>query len=149
MTFPTGLPGEGQPIVTTGLRGVGDVIFLQCEANGKARMGQDHWGSQPLLSEPFYLDTSVAHKVEVSFGGLYPPQDSAFYLNRPTLAGLRGKTIILLDGRPVLNAEEISHPSTPSRITVGANLIGGTTANALFSGSVRDVELDSLSVLPR
>jgi hypothetical protein len=146
--IPIGLPGEGQPLVTTGLRGIGDVIFLRYEANGKARIGQDHWGSSSLLSEPFVLDTTVSHTVDISLGGLFPPADSAFYISQPNLSGPRAKTIVLLDGRLVLDAQEESHPSMPARITVGANLIGGTTARSLFSGDLKDVELAPLSAFP-
>ena len=97
-------------------------------------MGQDHWGSQLLLSEPFTLDTSTPHTVDVScLGGLYPPLESPLYGVHPELVAERGKTIILIDGHLVLDAKAMSHPSTPATINVGANLIGGTTARSLFS----------------
>jgi hypothetical protein len=147
MTVPKGLSGEGQPIVTTGRTGIGDVIFLRYEADGMARIGQDHWGSQLLLSDPFKLDTSVLHTIVVSFGGLYPPAESSLDSAQPMMSGKRTKTIVLFDGRPVLDTQKVSHPSTPTQITVGANLIGGTTARSLFSGEMQSIELAPLSSL--
>jgi hypothetical protein len=147
MTFPRGSPGEGQPIVTTGLRGIGDILFLRYGANGMARVGQDHWGSQLLLSAPFELTVGVPHTLVVSFGALYPPSDTVLVSAPPELGALRKKTVVLFDGQPVLSSDEPSHPSAPENITVGANLIGGTTARSLFSGVVDQVLPASLDAV--
>jgi hypothetical protein len=141
MVVPAGNAGEAQPIVTTGLRGIGDVIFLRYEAGGMARIGQDHWGSKLLLSEPFELTAGVEHEFTVSFGALYPPSDAAPIAGESVPAGLRGRTIVYFDGRQVLSALQPSHPSPPERIMVGIDLIGATTSHSIFSGQIGDVEL--------
>jgi putative flippase GtrA len=139
MVVPAGTVGDAQPIVTTGLRGIGDVIFLRYEADGMAVVGQDHWGSKLLLSEPFPLATGMEHTLVVSLGALYPPADAKIAQGSVVPEELRGRTIILVDGRKVLNAEEPSHPSQPERIMVGAALIGATTSHSIFSGQVTGV----------
>jgi hypothetical protein len=140
MVFPAGATGEGQPIVTTGSRGIGDVIYLRYEAGGMARIGQDHWGSKLLLSEPFELKAGSQHTLAVSLGSLYPPAVQNAAGDGKAVDELRGMTVVVVDGRTVLSESEPSHPSTPERITVGANLIGGTTSRSLFSGRILSVE---------
>jgi hypothetical protein len=143
--FPQDAPGYGEPIVTTGLRGIGDVLFLRYEADGKARIGEDHWGSPLLLSEPFAFDSSVAHTLVVSMGALFPSDADSPPSEREKIARLRGRTVIMLDGREVLSAAEASHPTSPDHIMVGANVIGGTTARSILAGKVESIKPAALA----
>lgn len=140
MVFPPGATGEGQPIITTGSRGIGDVIYLRYEDGGMARIGQDHWGSKLLLSEAFELEAGAEHTLTVSLGSLFPPEGGRNSGDETAIGGLRGRTVVIVDGRRILSEVEPSHPSPPQRITVGANLIGGTTSRSLFSGRILGIE---------
>jgi len=129
---PAGTAGFAQPIVTTGLPGIGDVIFLRYADNGEVQIGHDHWGSQPLLSDLFPLSLGEAHTITVSFGGLFPPDGP--------LATPRKHTSVMIDGRKVLDADDPSHPSVPANIMIGLNMIGASTAKPFFTDVIDSVE---------
>ncbi|HEY1794312.1 MAG TPA: hypothetical protein VGG34_15465 [Opitutaceae bacterium] len=131
-----GAKGATEPLLTTGLRGVGDVLFLEYLGNGMARVGQDHWGSPLLLSRPFALGDSPVHTAEVSLGSLYP---AAGEPGAAAAGTLPARTIVVFDGRKVLDAPQASHPSRPEYIMAGVNLIGATTAPPFLSGAVLSV----------
>jgi hypothetical protein len=139
IVVPRARPGFGQPIVTTGFPGGGDFIFMSYEPDGKVRINQDHWGSPLAQSEPIVLEPGSEHEFSVSFGALYPPEDAPLYRRHPELLGLRSRVIVSIDGRTVLSAVQLSHPTPPGRIIVGANFIGGSYAASLFTGSITEL----------
>ena len=133
-------PGPGRPIVTSGYPGAGDFIFLDFDRNGTASIVQDHWGSALVRSAPFQFDPRADHTLIVSYGALFPPPGSELYTKRPELLELRGRLVVLVDGRRILSEAVPSHPSAPDRILLGANLIGGSSTGALFDGRIADAE---------
>lgn len=142
-------PGLGRPIITSGYPGGGDFIFLEFDPSGSATIVQDHWGSPLVRSQPFQMAPHVNHTLILSFGALYPPLGCALYQRQPELLEIRRRLVVLVDGRRVLSAVQSSHPSPPERIILGANLIGGSSAGAIFDGSIDNVETAPIeSVLP-
>jgi hypothetical protein len=133
-------PGLGQPIITTGVPGGGDFIFLDFGTDGLARIVLDHWGSAPVRSAGFTLPPGGWHELTMSFGGLFPPPQCALYERQPELLKLRSILVILVDGRRVLSSAEPSHLTPAARIILGANLIGGSSTGPLFGGSITEVE---------
>jgi len=144
VTVPADWGGSGEPLITTGYPGGGDFVFIERGAGDLARITQDHWGAPLRSSEPFRLAAGAGHRFAISFGALYPPQGAALYRERPDLLALRSKIIVSVDGVRVLAADQASHPTARERIIVGANLIGGSSAAAVFTGSIRDVALAPL-----
>ncbi len=51
----------GQPIVSSGSTGAGDVIFLLSQPDNTARIGVDHWGHEGSVSEPFAFERGREH----------------------------------------------------------------------------------------
>jgi hypothetical protein len=136
--------GLGLPLVTTGYPGGGDFVFLQRDKGDQFRVSQDHWGSVLATSEPFRLQAGVAHTLTLSFGALYPPEGSALYTEHPELLANRGRIVVTVDGTKVFSAEKPSHPTAPDRIIVGANLIGGSSADSIFNGQISAIGLAPL-----
>lgn len=139
LTVPQRRPGMGQPLLTTGYPGGGDFIYLSQEAGGAVRVIQDHWGSALARSEPIALEPGTEHTVALSFGALFPPAGAALYRRHPEYLKLRDRVTVSVDGRTILDAAQLSHPTPPDRITVGTNLIGGSNAGPLFAGTIANL----------
>jgi hypothetical protein len=139
VSFSAGTPGESQPILTTGITGAGDMLFIRYDAGGMARICLDHWGAPLTASEPFAVMAGERHNLVVSIGGLFPPAGSSLYLGDPRLAVDRGRVRVDLDGRRILSADRSSYPSRPEWITIGANFLGGSSVGTPFQGQLGKV----------
>lgn len=125
------LPATGeipnQPLLTTGIVGRGDGLFLESVSPGWFVVGLDHWGSQPLRSQPVALGSSERHHLKVTFGTK---------VNRQLT--VRGRLRVELDGAVVLEADADFFPAEPAQVFFGANPIGMSTSQPTFAvGSFR------------
>jgi hypothetical protein len=134
--FPLGQAGQAEPLVVSGVTGKGDFIYVRYLEDGRVRFGYDHWGIGGIESEPVLLDKSRRTVVVINAGALMPPEISKLYSNSSTLKILRDRVILNVDGQVVLSKKMGSHPTSPSTIAIGQNLIGGSTTAALFSGEI-------------
>jgi hypothetical protein len=139
VTFAAGTPGESQPILTTGVTGAGDMLFIRYEADGMARICLDHWGAPLTASDPFAVAAGEQRNLMVSIGSLFPPEGSNLYLGDSRLAVARGKALVDLDGHRILSADRSSYASRPEWITLGANFIGGSSVGMAFQGQIGKV----------
>ena len=139
ITFGNGLPGESQPILTTGVIGAGDFVFIRYEDGGRARICLDHWGRGLTASEPFAVEPGRTHALTLCFGALLPQASRPFYQSHPELLLLTRQARVELDGRRILDAPYESHPNRPEWITLGANFIGGSSTGSAFLGTVSKV----------
>lgn len=138
--------GTREAVLTTGKNGEGDVFFVEYEGNGLVRLGWDHWGAIATLSDPILITLDHPHELAFSFAGLFPPGDAPLYHDRPDLASLRTRTVVLFDGKPVLSRPVTSFTSGRDQIAVGANFIGGSVATLPFTGRISQVERADISV---
>ena len=141
VVFPEVSGGVGQPLLTSGVPGAGDFLFLKCDSAGSARIVQDHWGAPLVASDPFPVEPGSVHELEVSLGMLMPPAGASLYREHPELLVLRERTLVRLDGRVILSAAQACHPTPSSRILLGTNFIGGSSTQSIFDGTVTDVSL--------
>jgi hypothetical protein len=113
------------PLLTTGIVGRGDGLFLTSLSPGRIIVGFDHWGSQPLLSAP--LEVSAGrHRLRVSFGARISPE-----LTTP------GRLRVELDGRQVFDTDRDFFPAEPKLVFFGANPIGMSTSPPAWTGVLR------------
>jgi hypothetical protein len=75
---------------------------------------------------------------------MLPPTEVSAFAHTPAVAALRGMAVIAVNGRVVLKAPASAHPSTPENITIGKNLIGGSTASSRFTGEVIAVKSEPM-----
>lgn len=133
--------GSAEPLLTTGRTGAGDCLSLRRDADGRFRLGFDHWGiREMLLSEPFPLQVGSVHTFTVSIGSLYPASSSALFVAHPEWRKLLTEVFVLLDGRTVLQGRRAAFTSPPASVDYGENRIGISTAGRLFSGRITDVK---------
>jgi hypothetical protein len=131
--FPSNRTGYGEPLISTGQNGRGDLIFIRYEKKGKLRIGFDHWGAPELMSDLLEAMPGKTHEIVLSMGSLLPPLDGD---DEHTYTSLRDRCVVLLDGRVVLDVKSEFFPTTLEQISVGANAIGASTAEKTFSGNV-------------
>jgi hypothetical protein len=141
--FPTDKVGRHEPLLSTGRTGEGDFVYVVYADDHHVRIGYDHWGVGGALSDPVAVDYQVPHEFWIRTGALYPllGDDAAWHGTPPGLRqGLKKRSEIELDGTVVVSSAIPSYPSTPTEITVGHNRIGGSSADADFSGIVEFME---------
>jgi hypothetical protein len=140
LMFSGALPGDSEPILTTGSTGAGDVVFVRYEAGGLARICLDHWGSPLACSDPFPTEPGKRHEVTLSLKSLFPPDAPGVGSGRPSRAEEQRRTRVDLDGRTILDCLLESHPAAPGSIALGANFIGGSSAGPAFRGEILSVD---------
>ncbi|HTL69061.1 MAG TPA: hypothetical protein VL200_15455 [Lacunisphaera sp.] len=113
----------GLPLVTTGIVGRGDGLFVEHLSASRVRFGLDHWGSQPLLSAPVPVEPGRTYVISVSLGARVSGTVT-----------VPGHLEVRLDGKPVLDAPVDLFPAKPDQVFFGANPIGMSTSQPKFSG---------------
>ena len=139
LRFPRNLTGRNEPIVVTGVTGKGDFIFVRYEDGQHIRIGLDHWLVGGPLSEPIACDYGVPHELTISLGSLLAPVDPK-QPDAAAVARLRTHGLVQLDGKTIIACVSAFHPTKPEQITLGANRIGGSTAESLFYGDILRAE---------
>jgi hypothetical protein len=143
VTFPVNKTGRHEPIMTSGINGAGDFIYVVYEDDQHVRLGFDHWNGGGVLTGPIAVDYHAPHEIWISASSLYPqkPDDPAWQgIPIGDRERLRTHTLVALDGTTVINAAQPTYPSAPAHVDFGENRIGGSTADASFSGLVHSVD---------
>ena len=139
------VPGaRADPVLTSGVPGAGDFVYVRVLDSSHARFGIDHWGTGLTESGTVVVDpTRSTHDLLISSGALYPPPESSLYRVHPEWRTLKGRVIIVLDGHVVLNAPVATFEAKLGDVAVGFNAIGGSTTSTLFSGAILRTEIVS------
>jgi|GEM_PF-902860 hypothetical protein len=139
VTFPLNRTGRHEPILTTGVTGAGDFVYIIYEDAHHVRLGLDHWNGMAFVSDPIAVDYQAPHEIWISTGALYPAK-----AGDPTWDGippaeqsrLRTQVRVFLDGKAVISSATTTYPTGPGQVTFFENRIGGSTADANFTGIV-------------
>jgi len=143
LRFPTDAkPGRYDPLLVSGVTGAGDFCNVFYPAPGKVAFSHDAWGLGGSASATYTVDLAQEHIVEIDHGGLYPDPDSN--ITTPQWAeaarGMRNRVRILLNGLVVMDVGDQVHRAAPETVTVGENLLGGSSTAARFSGTLISAE---------
>jgi hypothetical protein len=130
--LPLGNLTTSEPLVTTGITGAGDVIYLSYLGSNRISVGHDSWGHPAKVSEPFQVNFVLPQTIEVSMRSLASPRP----WGSKTLAGVSVKW----NGREILSDERSPYPSGPNGVVIGANPIGASTCEPAFTGEVLESE---------
>lgn len=127
LKFPAFAGRRNEPLLSTGVTGRGDLIYVIYADARHVSFGHDHWGHGGSQSAPVEIDPEAEQVIEVRcpplLGAAAPPGWS-----------------LRLDGREVLANSEPFHPCEPGTVSVLANEIHASTAAMFFSGEARAVE---------
>jgi len=131
VVFPSWVPGTQEPLVVTGLTGAGDFVYVRYVDATHVAFGFDHWGIGGLKGGPVEVDYARTHRVAITFQSLYPGDSASHKSDLVRVA---------VDGRAALEGNFVCHPSRADQITIGRNLIGGSTCGSIFLGRILSVE---------
>lgn len=139
--LPRGETNRQQPLLVTGRPHAGLFVYVAYHDAEHVRIGVDSWGRLGFQSDPIKADYFGEHEIVVDAGSLYPT-------GHPTLGDLpvdelarRQKHLrIDFNGHPVIDREVDTHTSRPSDVTVGRNLIGGSSCEPKFAGEILSAE---------
>ena len=136
LLLPKGLAARQQPIVVTGRPGTANFVYIAYPDDEHIRVGIDIWG-YARLSEPLPVDYNQEQELVVSGGMLYPTGDPFMRALSPFMRDrLRRGLRVELNGRTVLLEGRPTYDSSPSTITIGRTIVGGSGLESRFSGAI-------------
>lgn len=135
--FPA--PGVAEPLLAAGVTGAGDFLNVVYQGDAAIQIGYDHWGYGAFVSEIFPVRPGEEIVVHLSAGFLFPPDWVPSAGESEAVAALRGRVVVAVGGRRLLDRPADAHPSRADQVTVGVNRIGGSTAAERFSGEITAV----------
>ncbi len=138
LRFPADKTLQAEPIVTAGVEEAGDFVYVVYCDPAHIRIGFDHWFKGGPLSEPIRVDLAKEHDIEISMGSLFPPEEDIIFvgMSAKSVAQLKGRMWVKLDGRTVIDASSEFWDSPPTQVAIGRNEIKGTTSNPRFTGEI-------------
>jgi len=136
--FPEFKAMVGEPLVSTGRSGAGDLVYVFYLGPGRLRFAHDDWNSGQLETEAVPFDPAAEHVIEIDFGGLRPAAAPG-----PRTSG---KFRLRFDGRELVAQDRPFHPATAAEVSFGFNAIGASTADPQFRGE--ELTVERLKALP-
>ena len=121
--FPPFKAMVGEPLVSTGRTGAGDLIYAFYLGPGRLRFAHDSWSSGQLETGPVRFDPAEEQVIDLDFGALHPAK----------AAGL-GPFRLHFNGREIVAQDRPYHPAKPTEAAFGLNAIAASTADVRFSG---------------
>lgn len=131
------------PLLSSGPKGRGDLVFIRRENDGRFRLGHDHWGGGAGLSEPFLVDTTRAVEFVIAMG--------PFLAATPTGPGddTRPRMLFARQGDDILfNRLVPFHPTDPSELSLGENRTASTSVPSRLTTEFLSCEPAALGTLP-
>jgi hypothetical protein len=126
LRFPDFTAIYGEPLVSTGQSGAGDLVYVTYLASGLVRFGHDCWNHGSVETAPVSFDPSKEQTVDVDMGSMSAgPNDRA---DGETRFQLR------FNGRLLASMYRPFHPSESVDVVFGYNAIHASTAAASFTG---------------
>jgi hypothetical protein len=139
ISLPHHATGRSEPLLSTGVTGAADIIYLQYIDGSHVRIGFDHWAYGGGVSGPIKVDYSVPHDVWISTGALFPAStdDPAWgKLSPDARKQLKSGVLVTIDGREALSCPGKTYPSAPGNVVVARNPAGASTCEAEFTGQL-------------
>jgi len=132
--FPVRVGDEGLPLIATGNRDAGDMLFVRLQTDGQIRIGHDCFGAGAIVSAPLPYDPTVDQVIEVEMGSLYPPGLE----DLPPFA--RSRLRVALNGNLLIDTSRPFNPSLAEEVEFGFNTLGASSAIDYFPGAIRRIE---------
>jgi hypothetical protein len=121
--------GVCEPLLTTGVTGHGDGLYVHYIDRDAVALGFDHWGVGGPVSPPLQVDYRALQQITIAFGSLLAADDPR-----------HGRLYVAMNGRKVFDLPAKFHPARPQEAAVGKNPIGLSTSEAVFQGRILSIE---------
>lgn len=141
--FPAEAPhGYHDPLLVSGVAGRGDFIYAFYPSPGKVAFSHDCWGFGGQTSSTVTIDPKLEHQIEIEHGGLYPPLNDPLWAqaSQSQRNSYKSELRIRLDGVVVLEDGAYANDASPTSVTAGINLIGGSSTGPRFLGQLLSAE---------
>lgn len=136
LEFPSGQPGQSEPIVSAGATGRGDVLVVHYVDSRHVTFSLDHWGYGGPVSGPVEMKPGVRQKLIVSFGSFFPASGRPSYAIPSRWSDAARKLEVTLDNQKVIEVETPFYDAPSETVVVGRNQIGSTACATSFSGQI-------------
>ncbi|GEM_PF-6398956 len=130
--------GESEPLVSTGVPGSGDTIYVKYLSATTGQVCYDHWGVEGFPSNIFQIDPNRAYIIEVSFGSFYPGID---------LGALSRNVIVKVDGMTLLDRPTGFHATKPEQIVIGKNQVDCGVCGLQFTGEIIEARRAGMRII--
>jgi hypothetical protein len=124
--LPTGRSGAREPLIATGAPGAGDLLFVHYDDDAHLRLGFQHAGAEPILSEPLIVVPGQIQLLEASLGSFYPAASG----NNESAHAL----IVRLNNRMVWAQAQAFYPAASPDF--GTNSWHSEICGAAFTGKI-------------
>lgn len=130
LSLPGGRVGFSEPLITTGVAGRGDSLFVRYLDPSHIVLGFDHWGVSCVETPPIAVDYRSVQTLAIAYGAFLSPSAKG-------AARLR----LELNGAVVLDIPQTFHPTTAAQVRIGENHIGASTSGPRFTGEVLEARV--------
>ena len=137
LSFPSDRTGLSEPLLATGRRGAGDLLYVNYLEGGRVSFGLDHAGRGSFRTEPVAIDFTAPHQLDVTMGSLLREGDGAGGGGREADAR---RFVLKLDGQLLVDTLTTLQPVGAGETVLGFNGLGVTTVQGLFFGKILGVE---------
>jgi hypothetical protein len=137
--FPKDRSGPGEPLISTGRRGSGDIFFVTYLGGGRVRFGLENAGSV-VATDPVKIDFDAEHIVDLEMGSLYPPGATFPGYSPEEILRAQRRYSVRFDGSTLVMVQRTFQPSEAEEVVPALNTIGATTATESFTGTIVSVE---------
>jgi len=149
LRLPVMHAATADPLLMTGAGAASDLLSCTFDGHGRIGFALDHFGSGGPRSTWLPYDPLRLHTVVIWMGSLAGrgvPQSGSSTLP------WSDRLLVILDGKTILNTEQVFYAGSPESIVIGRNACGSTTAGPTFTGlvaGVRQVGFEGLPALNR
>jgi hypothetical protein len=116
-----------EPLLVLGHAGAADVVYVEYDAPGQARLGYDHWGRGGPQTEPFRISPGQPVRISIRTPSLMSSARAA----------RTAPVTITVDGKTYLSASLPWYRIQPREIALGRNSIGVSSCVMAFSGQLQ------------
>lgn len=123
--------GAREPIVTAGVTGGADFLYLVYLDATHVRFGLEHWGKAGIFSPVVTWPGPAPRRLDIALGSF------------PAAVGMalaaRDHVTLRLDGTVIWSSPARFYHADSADVFVGRNPVGGTACRSLFSGTMTSV----------
>jgi len=130
---------DAQPVLSSGVTGRGNMLYLHNLPDGTFRFGMDFWGLGAQFSPPLARPAGGPHVLEIFVGPQVARRAAEAFpgLNIGDLPSAPPRLAVWLDGRLVWSTPVIAHADSYDFTGAGTNTQGFSTTGPAYAGHLR------------
>jgi len=133
VVIPWAVEARSEPLVTTGIAGAGDCVYVTYLDGLHVIVGHDKWGYGGAKSAPILVDPTVPQEIGIDMASMHSPGEGVVPRGS---SGPRKTLAVTWNGVTVLTEDTEEFSSAPDHVTVGENRVGGFNTVPRFSGEI-------------